>query len=130
MKFMMLMGGNLKGFEQMGSWSKDDFRAHVAFMMDFNRKLKANGEFVLAEGLDMPSKAKIVRSGPAGEAIVSDGPFAETKEFLAGFWIIDVASEARAIEVAAAASAAPGKGGAPISIPIELRAVPSGPPEV
>lgn len=129
MKFMLMMQGSQKGWESMSTWSQDDFKAHIAFMHDLNRKLVDAGEFVLAEGLDLPANAKVVRANPAGAPEITDGPFPETKEFLAGFWIVDVESEARALEIAAYASGAPGKGGAPVRVPIEVRMVPSGPPD-
>lgn len=129
MKFMLLMSGNLKGFEALSTWSRDDFAAHVAFMHRFLTKLTETGELVAAEGLDMPSKAKIVKSSASGgDPIVTDGPFPETKELLAGYWIVEVENEARAIALAAEASTAPGKDGVQINIPIEVRQVMSGPP--
>lgn len=127
MKFMLMMQGTAAGFRELSKWTPAEFKAHIEFMVDFAKKLAASGELVLAEGLDLPSNAKIVRSGDGGRPIVSDGPFPETKEFLAGFWIVDVESPERAIAIAAAASAAPGPGGKPLSIPIELRAVGSAP---
>ncbi len=129
MKFMLMMQGSQKGWESMSTWSQDDFKAHIGFMHDLNRKLIEAGEFVLAEGLDLPSNAKVVRANPGGAPEITDGPFPETKEFLAGFWIVDVDSEARALEIAAFASGAPGKDGAPVRVPIEVRMVPSGPPD-
>lgn len=129
MKFMLLMQGTRQGWESMASWSQDDFKAHIGFMMEFNRKLTEAGEFVMAEGLDLPANARVVRATAGGSPEVTDGPFPETKEFLAGFWIVDVDSPERALEIAAQASAAPGKGGAPVCVPIEVRMVPSGPPD-
>lgn len=123
MKFMLLMQGTCKGFEALSTWSPEDFAAHIQFMLRFNEGLKAAGELVSAEGLDLPNQAKIVSAKDASKPIVSDGPFPESKEFLAGFWIVDVDSEQRAIEIAAQASVAPGKGGEPIGIPIEVRKV-------
>lgn len=127
MKFMLIMQGNQKGYEAMGTWSQDDFKAHIEFMTDFNRRLTEAGEFVQAEGLDLPQNAKVVRANPGGAPEITDGPFPETKEFLAGFWIVDVESPERALAIAAEASAAPGKDGAPVRVPIEVRLVPSGP---
>ena len=75
------------------------------------------------EGLTPPTQARIVRSGSSAEPIVSDGPFPEAKEFLAGYWIIDVQDAKQAYAIAARASAAPGPNGAPISMPIEVREV-------
>ena len=129
MKFMLIMQGSQKGWESMSTWSQDDFKAHIAFMGDFNRRLMAAGEFVQAEGLDLPANAKVVRAVPGGAPEITDGPFPETKEFLAGFWIVDVESEARALAIAAEASASPGKDGAPVRVPIEVRLVPCGPPD-
>ncbi|MEZ6036196.1 MAG: YciI family protein [Planctomycetota bacterium] len=123
MKFMLLMQGNLKGFEKLMTWKPEEFAAHVRFMKDFVVQLRESGELVMAEGLDLPMHAKVVSAKSADAPVVSDGPFPETKEFLAGFWIVDVASAERAIEIAAAASVAPGPGGAPMAIPIEVRQV-------
>jgi hypothetical protein len=82
---------------------------------------------VSAEGLSFPDQAKLVRAGKDGQP-VTDGIFPESKEFLAGFWIIDVDSPQRAYEIAAKVSAAPGPSGAPLNMPIEVRQVMSGPP--
>lgn len=128
MKFMLMMSCTRAQFESLGSWTQDEFKAHIEFMMRFNRELQERGEFVLAEGLDQPGNAKVVRAKDKNAPIVSDGPFAESKEFLAGFWIVEVPSEARAIELAAQASTAPGPGGAPFQIPIEVRQVMCAPP--
>jgi hypothetical protein len=127
MKFMLIMQGTQSGWESMSTWSPEEFNAHIAFMMDFNKELEGAGELALAEGLDLPANARIVTAGKGGAPVVSDGPFPETKEFLAGFWIVDVATAGRAFEIAAAASAAPGPGGRPLGIPIEVRQVMSAP---
>jgi hypothetical protein len=124
---MLFMQGTAAQWASMASWAPADFKAHIEFMIGFAQSLSSAGELVMAEGLDMPANARIV-SCRGGPPVVSDGPFPETKEFLAGFWIVDVASEERAIEIAAAASQAPGPGGRPLGIPIEVRRVPSGPP--
>jgi hypothetical protein len=97
-------------------------------MHEFNAELTENGELVDAQGLSGPDQAKLVRAGGDGTPI-TDGVFPESKEFLAGFWIVDVESPERAYEVAAQASAAPGPGGKPLNMPIELREVMAGPPE-
>jgi hypothetical protein len=105
----------------------DDIKNHISFMMSFSKKLSAAGELVGAEGLSGPDQAKRVRAGANGEPI-TDGVFPESKEFLAGYWIIDVESPERAYAIAAEASAAPGPGGKPLNMPIEVRQVMSGPP--
>ena len=97
-------------------------------MKRFDKPLRERGELVSAEGLADPKQAKLVRAGKDGTPI-TDGVFPEAKEYLAGYWIVDVASPERAYEIAAQASAAPGPGGAPLNMPIEVRQVMSGPPE-
>jgi hypothetical protein len=123
----MLMMNTMKAGEGVPNWPKKDRQAHVAFMRSFARELRESGELVSAEGLSFPDQATVVRAGKDGMPI-TDGVFPEGKEFLAGFWIIDVATPERAYAVAARASAAPGPGGAPLNMPIEVRPVPSGPP--
>ena len=124
MRFMLMMHAPRgTGDYQVNSWSPDDFKAHIAFMQQLNRDLIASGEFVGAEGLAPPGQAKVVRAGRDGTPAVTDGPFAESKEFLVGYWIVDVDSAQRAYEIAGRASTAPGPGGAPLGIPIEVRQV-------
>jgi hypothetical protein len=122
MKFMMMMHHKGDG-PAISTWPQQDIQAHILFMLDLNKRLKAQGEYVDAQGLAFPDQAKEVRAKKGGGAAVFDGPFPESKEFLAGFWIIDVVNEKRAIEIAAEASGAPGLGGERMSIPIELRQV-------
>jgi hypothetical protein len=127
MKYMLMMNSPGGGPAQIASWPKKDIQAHIAFMIDFAKTLGASGELVAAEGLAGPDQARLVRAGKNGVP-VTDGVFPESKEFLAGYWIVDVESEHRAIEIAAAASAAPGPGGAPLNMGIEMRQIMSGPP--
>jgi hypothetical protein len=124
MKYMLMMNASKKDWQSFGTMAPEEIKAHINFMMKFNEQLKASGELVDAQGLTGPEQAKVVRSRPGGGApAVTDGPFPEAKEFLAGYWIIDVRSHERAVEIAGLASAAPGKDGVPMSIPIELRQV-------
>lgn len=96
MKFMMMMHAPRGiGEYQISSWKPEAFQAHIAFMMNYNKELIAAGEFVAAEGLTPPGATKLVRGGDKGQTI-ADGPFAESKEFLVGYWILDVDSEQRA----------------------------------
>ena len=127
MKYMMMMNTPGQGPYQIAKWAHDDIKAHIAFMKTFAKKLGAAGELVAAEGLAGPEQAKLVRAGADGKPI-TDGVFPEAKEFLAGYWIVDVDSPARAYELAAEASAAPGPGGKPMNMTIEVREVMSGPP--
>jgi len=113
----------------IGTWPQEDLKAHISFMHRFNKELTDAGEFVDAQGLALPHEARVVRAKKGGGPEVTDGPFAEAKEFLAGFWIIDCESTERAYEIAARASAAPGKGGVPLNMPIEVRQVMGRPPE-
>lgn len=127
MKYMLMMNTMKAGVGAFPGWSKEEIRALIAFMIDFDKQLRKTGELVSAEGLSFPNQAKLVRAGKDGTPI-TDGVFPEGKEFLAGFWIVDVDSPERAYAIAAAASAAPGPGGEPLNMPIEVRPVPSGPP--
>ena len=127
---MMMMFSSQKDWDSFGTWSSDDVKAMIEFMHDFNRQLMASGEFVMAEGLDMPHTTRVVKAQPGGAPIVSDGPFPESKEFLAGFWIVEVDRPERAYEIAAQASAAPGPGGRPLGLKFEVRQIMTGaPPE-
>jgi hypothetical protein len=127
MKYMLLMTGTKADFDWYANWSKQDLQSHFAFMHAFNKELKSSGVFVAAEGLGFPDQAKIVRAEIDG-APVTDGVFPEAKEFLAGFWIVDVESPERAYQLAARVSAAPGHKSRG-NQPIEVRQVMSGPPE-
>jgi hypothetical protein len=125
MKFMLMMNAP-KGDGDWGvsKWAPEDLKAHIGFMKS---GLAESGELVGAEGLAMPAQAKLVRAGKDRRPI-TDGVFPESKEFLAGYWIVDVDSRERAYQIAAEASAAPGKGGEPLNMPIEVREVMSAPP--
>lgn len=126
-KYILMMSGGAD-CNPIGTWPKKDIQAHIAFMMNFCKELGASGELVSAEGLAGPEQAKLVRAGKDGQPI-TDGVFPESKEFLAGYWIVDVESPERAYAIAARASAAPGPEGVPLNMPIEVRQVMSGPPE-
>ena len=130
MKYMLMMHAPRTGWATagIGTWPPQDIKAHIGFMLRFNKELNEAGELVGAEGLAGPEAARVVRAGTGGEPEVTDGPFAEAKEFLAGYWIVEVPTTARAYEIAARASAAPGKGGVPLNMPIEVREVMSAPP--
>ena len=130
MKYMLMMHAPRTGWTDagIGTWPPNDVKAHINFMMRFSKELKEAGELVGAEGLAGPEAARVVRAGANGAPEVTDGPFAEAKEFLAGYWIVDCENKERAYEIAARASAAPGKGGVPLNMPIEVREVMSAPP--
>ena len=126
MKYILMMN-TMKAGCGVPDWPRQDLQAHIAFMIKLAKDLRESGELVSAEGLSFPDQAKLVRAGNNGEPI-TDGVFPESKEFLAGFWIVQVASPERAYAIAARASAAPGPGGAPLNMPIEVRQVMGAPP--
>src|SRR6202050_2297150 len=125
MKYILMMNASTADYDLYAKCSKEDLRHNVAFMRAFSKELKDSGVFVSTEGLGWPNEARIVRAGKDGEPI-TDGVFAESKEFLAGYWIIDVESPAQGYKIAARASAAPGPGGIPGCMPIEVRQVLTG----
>ena len=124
-KFLLLQNyeGGIGCTVPMTSWAPEDIRAHIDFQHALNRELTDKGELVDAQGLAGPELAKFVTFDGVGAPVVTDGPFPESKELLAGYRMVDVESQARAIEIAAKASAAPGPGGVPIQQPIEVRQV-------
>jgi hypothetical protein len=120
---MLMQFGPLSDLPPMDTWPAEDITAHIQFMHDTNKTLSEAGEFVDAQGLADPGQAKIVRARTGGAPVITDGVFPETKEFLVGYWIVDVESPERAVELAAYVSAAPGPGGEPLNMPIEIRQV-------
>lgn len=121
MKFMMMMNmpAGQRDYE-IFKWAKEDIQAHSEFMNRFNQELRDAGEWGSVAGLTPPPQAKLVRAARNGGPL-TDGPFLETKEFLAGFWIVEVPSAERAYELAAKISAAPGPGGKPLFMDVEVR---------
>ena len=126
MKYILMMN-TMRAGSGVPAWPHADLRAHVAFMLALNRDLQEAGEFVQAEGLAFPDQARLVKAGKDG-APITDGVFPESKEFLAGFWIVDVDAPERAYAIAAKVSAAPGPGGQPLNMPVEVRPVMCAPP--
>jgi hypothetical protein len=126
MKYILMMN-TMRAGHGVPEWPKKDLQTHITFMIAVDKELRQSGELVSAEGLAFPDQAKLVRAGKNGLPI-TDGVFPESKEFLAGYWIVDVDSPERAYAIAAKVSAAPGPGGAPLNMPIEVRPVMSGPP--
>lgn len=128
MKYLLMMNTPGNGPYAISEWPPQDIRNHIDFMIAFAKKLSAAGELIAAEGLAGPDQAKLVRAGADGRP-VTDGVFPESKEFLVGYWFVDVPNPERAYAIAAEASAAPGKGGVPLNMAIEVRQVMSGPPD-
>ena len=133
MRYMLLQSYGAGGSDcpPMTQWSPADIKAHIEFQQVLNAELLDRGELVDAQGLAGPEQAKFVISDGSSAPVITDGPFPESKELLAGYRIVDVESAERAVEIAARISAAPGANGAPVRLPVEVRAVMSAPdPEV
>ncbi len=124
MKFMLLQhyGRVVGDVPPMTEWAPEDVDAHIKFQLDLNAELTESGEFVEAQGLTGPEMAKIVLATD-GAPLITDGPFPESKELLAGWRTVDVESEERALEIAARASEGPGPKGEPLRQEIEVRQV-------
>ena len=132
MRFMLLQnyGGVESECAPMYEWSPEEIKAHIDFQISLNRQLEELGELVDAQGLAGPDDVRIVVSDGT-KVTVTDGPFPESKELLAGYRIVEVDTLERALQIAAQISAAPGQGGAAIRQRIEVRQVMSAPdPEV
>jgi hypothetical protein len=120
MQYLFLMSGRKAGVDAYRAWSRKDIEAHMAVLKSLNQELTESGEFVATQGLAGPHEATVVRGLKEGMP-VTDGIFPESKEFLLGYWIVDVATPERASEIAGRISAAPGPGGVPTNMPIEVR---------
>jgi hypothetical protein len=107
----------------MEEWKPEEITAHLDYYRALHKELVESGELVESEILAPPDLAKIVASDGVSAPVVTDGPFQEFKEWVAGYQIVDVESEARAIEIAAKISAVPGAGGVATQQPIQVRQV-------
>ncbi|MCU7820349.1 YciI family protein [Kitasatospora sp. DSM 101779] len=123
-RFLLMVNHDGGVFEEpMDEWAPGDVAAHFDYYAALTEELVASGELVQFTPLADPRQARIVRADGASAPVVTDGPFPESKEVLAGFNVVEVASEARALEIAARISAVPGPGGAPTRQPVEVRQV-------
>lgn len=131
MRFMLLQNYGTVESEMapMHEWSEADVQAHIEFQIALNQQLAALGELVDAQALDEPSAARFVSSDGTRAPVVTDGPYPESKELVAGYRIVEVDSLDRALEIAARISAAPGVGGEPIRQRIEVREIMTMPDE-
>jgi len=120
MKYILMMASIKTGVDTYKAWPQKAVEAHFAFLSRFKQDLTGSGEFVATQPLAGPDEAKMVRAGKDG-APITDGVFPEAKEFLLGYWIVDVDSPQRAYEIAARLSAGPGPDGVPTNMPIEVR---------
>lgn len=120
MKYILLMSGNQAGVKGYQAWAPSDRDAHMQALRNVMKDLMETGEFVATQALAEPKEAKIVR-GEKNGLPVTDGVFPESKEFLLGYWIVDVSSPERAYAIAGKISAAPGPGGIATNMPMEVR---------
>jgi len=121
-RYMLLVnfdGGTVEA--PMDEWKPEEVTAHMDCYRALNAELRETGELVAAEALAGPDLAKIVTSDGRTAPVVTDGPFQEIKEWIAGYMMVDVDSEQRAVEIAARYSAVPGPDGIPLEQPIHVR---------
>ena len=121
-RYMLLVnfdGGTVEA--PMDEWKPEEVAAHMDYYRALNKELRETGELVEVEALAGPDAAKIVTFDGLTAPVVTDGPFQEFKEWLAGYQIVDVESEARALEIAGLISAVPGPNGIPLEQPIQVR---------
>ena len=123
MRYMLLMNYGGADCAPMSEWTPGEITAHIDFQQMLGADLVDRGELIDTQGLAAPERAKVVVADGVTAPSVTDGPVPPSRELLAGYWIVDVESPDRAIEIAALASAAPGPGGAPIRQAIEVREV-------
>jgi len=114
MKYMILTYASQNDYDAMSGkpgvqspWTPEDFAAMGAFMEAFNRELAESGELVETRGLTAPVHARRLAS-KGGAPVVTDGPYAETAEVLAGYWIVECDSFDRATEITARLAGCPG----------------------
>jgi hypothetical protein len=126
MKYILLMAGTKAGVDTYRAWTKQDIDAHMAGLNSLVNDLHESGELVVEQGLTGPEEAIVVRGKKNGMP-VTDGIFPESKEFLLGYWVVDVATPEQAHAIAARLSTVPGPGGAPTNMPVEVRQLASHP---
>jgi hypothetical protein len=125
-RFLLLVNydnGRIEEPIPMLDWDPADIKAHMAYYEALNQELQESGELAGGAALAWPEQAKVVRADGQAAPVVTDGPYAEAKEILAGYTMVDVESVDRAIEIAARLSAVPGPGGVPLQQPIEVRRI-------
>jgi hypothetical protein len=120
MKYILMMSSTQAGASGYHKWSQSDRDSHMQILIDLGKALTETGEFVATQALADAKEAKVVR-GEKNGLPVTDGIFPESKEFLLGYWIVDVATPERAYAIAGRISAAPGPGGIPTNMAIEVR---------
>ncbi len=130
MKYMILLYGSQQDYDALTgqqvpgkpAWSAEDFAAMGAFMMEFSKDLTESGELVETRGLTAPVHARRIRLA-RGAPVVTDGPYAETQEVLAGYWVVDCESFDRATQIAGRLSSCPGPPGAATNAVVDVRPI-------
>ncbi len=133
MKYLVMVQGsqldydamNGKGSESSPAWSEQDLKAMFSFMSELNNDLAESGEFVDGNGLAAPAETRFVSVGKDGPPVITDGPYSETKELLAGYWVLDCESLERVTEIAARVLECPQPAGTPY-YPVVIRPIPDG----
>ncbi len=129
-KYMLQIHADTAGFDAMPlHWSAEDMRIMIAYMTALDADLRATGELLDDNGFGGAAQVHTVQAGAMGDATVTAGLRAGATTFLVGYWIIDVASFERAVEIATLISVTPGPGGAPVNQPVEIHPV-GAPPDV
>ncbi|WP_405801947.1 YciI family protein [Streptomyces sp. NBC_01506] len=134
MKYLMMVQGSQADYDAMtgkanehgATWNEKDIQAMFAFMGEINNDLAESGELVSANGLSAPSQTRHVGVDKDGKPVITDGPYGETKELLAGYWVLDCASLERVTEIAARVAACPQPEGVPVH-PVVIRPIQEGP---
>ncbi|TXS55878.1 YciI family protein [Streptomyces sp. t39] len=130
MKYLVMVQGTQADYEAMAgkgsadspAWNEKDMQAMVAFMQKINDDLAESGELVDGQGLTSPARTRHVSLDGEGRPVVTDGPYGETKEVLAGYWVLDCASLERVTEIAARVARCPQPEGAP-EYPVVIRPI-------
>lgn len=134
MKYLVMVQGSQADYDAMtgkasehsAAWSEKDLQAMFAFMGEVNNDLAESGELVDGQGLGAPSETRLVSADKDGRPVITDGPYGETKELLAGYWVLDCASLDRVTEIAARVAACPQPEGVP-SYPVIIRPIQEAP---
>lgn len=136
MKYMLMLLGTQADYDAMSgtgspgapAWGADEREAMLQHMGALNDDLVASGEWVDGQGLSEPTQARLIAADADGRPVVSDGPYGEAKEVLAGYWVVDCESPDRAYEIAARAYACPVPAGTATAPPVIVRPVAEAPP--
>ncbi|MGP4083375.1 YciI family protein [Streptomyces sp. KR55] len=130
MKYLVMVQGTQadyeamrgKGSAQSPAWSEEELQAMYAYMNAINNDLSESGELVDGQGLAEPARTRLVTLGEDGKAVITDGPYSETKELLAGYWVLECESLERVTEIADRVTRCPQPAGAP-NYPVVIRPI-------